>query len=132
MSLNPVIRQPGAPIAAVDDALAQQFPWGSIQWLANYAMMPEATITFGFVQIVPGSKNPRHYHPNSDEVLYLLEGVLDHSLGAEVHRLLPGMAIHIPLGVEHVAINRSEQGARMVVAYSTGDRQTVMRETGEE
>jgi hypothetical protein len=42
------------------------------------------------------------------------------------------MAIHIPLGVEHDAINRSEQVARMVVAYSTGDRQTVMRETGEE
>lgn len=129
MSLNKVSTP---PVGAVDDALAQRFLWGSIQWLANDEMMPGSTLTFGFVQIAPGTKNPKHLHPNSDEVLYLLEGELDHSLGDEVHRLLPGMSIHIPVGVAHDAINRSDKMARMVVAYSTGDRQTVMCEAGEE
>lgn len=132
MSPNPVTTQSNSPTGAVDDALAQKFPWGSIQWLANEVMVPGSTLTFGYVQIAPGMKNPKHYHPTSDEVLYLLEGELDHSLGDEVHRLRPGMSIHIPVGVEHDAINRSEQMARMVVAYSTGNRQTVMREAGEE
>lgn len=119
-------------VAAVDDGEANHFPWGSIQWLANELMMPGSTLTFGYVQIAPGMKNPKHYHPTSDEVLYLLEGTLDHSLGDEIHRIEPGMSIHIPTGIVHDAINRSGQTARMVVAYSTGDRQTVMCEDGEE
>ena len=94
--------------------------------------LPGSDLTFGYVQIAPGAKNPKHYHPNSDEVLYLLEGTLDHSLEDEIHQLRPGMAIHIPVGVKHDAINRSGQMARMVVAYSTGDRQTVMCEDGAE
>lgn len=120
------------PVATVDDGQANQFAWGSIQWLANEVMMPGSTITFGFVQIAPGMKNPKHIHPTSDEVLYLLEGALDHSLGDEVFAIRPGMSIHIPAGVAHDAINRSGQTARMVVAYSTGDRQTVFCEDGEE
>jgi quercetin dioxygenase-like cupin family protein len=95
-------------------------------------MMPGLALTFGYVQIVPGAKNPEHYHPNSDEVLQLLAGALDQSLGGEVHQLLAGMALHAPLGVEHDAIKRAGQMARMVVAYSTGIRQTVMREGGRE
>ena len=92
----------------------------------------DSQMTFGFVQIKPGVKNPRHFHPNCDEVLYLLEGELEHSLGNEHVHLRPGMAIHIPAGVEHDAVNRGAEMARMVVAYSSGDRQTVMCEAGQE
>jgi quercetin dioxygenase-like cupin family protein len=85
-----------------------------------------------YVQIEPGRKNPRHHHPNSDEVLYLLEGELEHSLGNEVHHLEPGMAIHIPQGVDHDAYNGGRVTARMLVAYPTSDRRVVMREEGQE
>jgi hypothetical protein len=42
------------------------------------------------------------------------------------------MAIHIPMGVPHDAANTGAVVARMVVAYSSGDRQTVMLEGGQE
>jgi quercetin dioxygenase-like cupin family protein len=112
-------------VTRVDDGDANQFGWGSIQWLCSGAMLDDAEQTFGFVQIRAGANNPEHYHPNSDEVLYLLEGELDHSLGDDVFRLTPGMSIHIPRGVPHNAVNTSGVTARMVVAYPTSDRQAV-------
>jgi quercetin dioxygenase-like cupin family protein len=112
-------------VASVNEDDANQFKWGSIQWLCNGEMLDDAEQTVGFVQIQPGSNNPAHYHPNSDEVLYLVEGELDHSLGEEMFHLTPGMSIHIPRGVPHNAVNTSDVTARMVVSYPTQDRQAV-------
>ena len=77
-------------------------------------------------------KNFKHQHPNCDEVLYLLEGELEHSLGGETYHLVAGTAIHIPEGVSHDAMNRGNVIARMLVAYSEADRQTISLEDGNE
>lgn len=119
-------------VRGVDERLAERFDWGSIQWLCSGQLFADAQQTCGYVQIAPGRKNPRHYHPNSDEVLFLLEGELDHSLGDAVHHLVPGMAIHIPQGVEHDAANRGDRIARMVVTYPTSDRRAIVLEAGRE
>lgn len=117
---------------SVNKERANQFDWGSIQWLVSGELFKNADITFGYVEIEAGRKNPRHYHPNSDEVLYLIEGELDHTIGAESFHLEPGMAIFIPINAEHDARNNGSSTARMVVAYPTGDRQAVMLEAGED
>jgi quercetin dioxygenase-like cupin family protein len=118
------------PTAVRDRASANQFDWGAIQWLISGDLMDGANITFGFVEIEPGCKNPRHYHPNSDEVLYLIEGELNHSLGDSTFHLTAGMAIFIPQLTPHDAFNAGTKTARMVVAYPTGDRQMVALEAG--
>lgn len=122
----------GARVAVVDRAQAEAFDWGSIQWLVSVRQLADSQLTFGYVEIKPGMKNTRHYHPNCDEVLFLLEGELEHSLGEARFPLRAGAAIHIPMGTPHDAANRGDVVARMVVAYSSGDRQTVMLEDGQE
>lgn len=120
------------PVVPVERSAENEVPWGYMQWLCNGTLFTDAQQTFGYVEINPGVKNPRHYHPNSDEVLYLLEGELDHSLGDEVFHLTAGSAIHIPEGIEHDALNPGSTIARMLVAYPTADRQVVMCEAGVE
>ena len=112
-------------VATRDPKQAIPFDWGSIEWLVNAERLPDSRMTFGFVEIQPGAKNMRHYHPNCDEVLFLLEGEIDHRIGEEIYHLTPGTAIHIPQGVPHDARNRGATVARMVVAYSDGNRETV-------
>jgi quercetin dioxygenase-like cupin family protein len=113
-------------VGEVDGRKATEYGWGSIQWLVNGELVSGAALTFGYVEIAAGSQNPRHRHPNCDEVLYLMEGELEHAVGADVARLTPGMAIFIPQDVEHEARNTGTVTARMVVAYSSGERQTVL------
>ena len=119
-------------IATVDAGQAMPFDWGSIQWLISGSQVADSRLTFGYVEILPGQKNAKHDHPNCDEVLYLIEGELQHSLGDERFPLRAGMAIHIPTGVPHDAINSGTSTARMVVAYSTDDRQTTTLDDGQE
>lgn len=116
---------PAPRVAAADAAVAERFDWGTIQWLVSGRQLPDSQLTFGHVTIAPGARNVRHYHPNCDEVLFVIEGELDHSLGDEVFQLRPGSAIHIPTGIHHDAVNTGTTTAWVVVAYSTGDRQTV-------
>lgn len=117
---------------AVSPHDANHFSWGSIQWMVSQKQYAEAALTFGHVEIKAGSKNPLHVHPNCDEVLFLLEGELDHSVNGDTVRLLPGMSLFIPKNAPHDARNVGMTTARMVVAYSSGDRQTDMLEAGEE
>ena len=119
-------------VGKVDEADAHVFDWGSIQWLCSGELFADAQQTFGYVKILPGQKNPQHYHPNSDEMLLLLEGELLHSLDDETFRLQPGMSIHIPQGVLHDARNHGAITAHMIVAYPTNDRRVVMNEEGQE
>jgi quercetin dioxygenase-like cupin family protein len=110
--------------------VTDSFDWGSIEWLVSRELVPAAEMTFGYVEIHARRRNSRHLHPNCDEVLYLLEGLLDHTVGEDVVRLSPGRALHIPRGVPHQAENVGAETARMVVAYSAGDRETTIVEPG--
>jgi quercetin dioxygenase-like cupin family protein len=132
MGQGEVTKPGGQYTSEVDGNAANHFDWGSIQWLCSNEMFAGANLTFGYVQIEPGQKNPRHYHPNSSEVLFLIEGELDHSIGSELFHLSAGMSIFIPQNAEHDARNPGTTTARMVVAYPTGDRQVVMLEASED
>lgn len=122
------------PNRLVEPGTAQvlDFPWGRLSWLCNQERLPDARQTFGLCEIRPGHKNPRHFHPNCDEVLYVLEGELDHTLGEVVYHLTPGALLHIPAEVPHDARNSGAVPARVVIAYSAPDRQTIFIESGDD
>lgn len=105
-----------------------EFPWGAIRWVCNRELDPETAMTFGLVEILPGRKNALHYHPNCEELLYVLSGECDHSLDGRVYHLTPGSLIRIPQGARHDAVNRGSEPVRCVIVYSSGDRQTVVVE----
>lgn len=93
-----------------------------ISWLFSGQKSPGAEQTLGYVVIEPGQKNPLHAHDNCEELLYLLTGELDHSLGDAMHHLRPGDAIRVPAGIRHDARCTSTEPARMIVCYSSPQR----------
>ncbi|TVY07924.1 cupin domain-containing protein [Paenibacillus cremeus] len=118
-------------MATISD-LRQQDPsrlieenWGRIQWLCGKEIDPEAEMTFGMVYINAGVSNPRHVHPNCEEFIFVLSGECDHTLGDESFHLEPGMMLRIPRGVPHNAKTTSWEPCRMIIAYSSADRQTI-------
>ena len=98
--------------------------WGSITWLHSGDFSGSEELTLGEVIIKSGRSNPVHTHSNCEEVLYLIEGELEHSCGDEApYRLKPGGSICIQRGVPHNARCVSETDARMLVAYSSAYRE---------
>jgi quercetin dioxygenase-like cupin family protein len=74
------------------------------------------------VTIRIGCANPPHVHHNSEEILYLLAGRLEHWIGDASVVLEAGDTLSIPADVPHFARNIGEVEADMIVAYPTGNR----------
>ncbi|GAF66897.1 cupin [Bacillus sp. TS-2] len=108
-----------------DEKHVLDMDWGKIQWLCGAEIDPESQMTFGMVYIEAGKENPRHIHPNCEELIYVLSGECEHSLGDEIHHLKPGMMLRIPQDVPHNAVVTSWEPCRMMIMYSSPNRETV-------
>ena len=104
--------------------------WGHLTWLAGRPQGNVEGLTLGHVVLKAGQANPRHAHPNCEEVLYLLAGRVEHTLGDQSFTLEAGDTLAIPAGVFHNGISLGPEDADMIVAYSEGDRQFVLEENG--
>lgn len=103
-------------------------PWGSLVWTASKAHGNADHLTLGRAVIKSGQSNPRHCHPRCEEVLYLLQGHLRHSLGDRVFEMSAGDTIAIPAGVFHHAQNIGAGDADMLVVFSSGERDFMLED----
>src|SRR6266478_8107458 len=123
----------GTPIPAewsgkvTDTALlpVERNPWGTLQWVCNEKLMPGSAQTVGLATILPGKRNPVHFHPNCEEVLYVIAGQGLQSYDGRTILLTPGMTIRIPAGVKHNMVNTGTETLRTLISFSSGDRKTV-------
>ena len=116
---------PDSPVTRINDVEADSFPWGSIKWLMGQSIDADAEQTFGMVYINAGEQNPPHYHPNCEEILYVLSGTCEHTYDDQRFQLGTGDSIRVPAGVKHQAINNGWEPIRAIISFSAGDRQTV-------
>ena len=54
-------------------------------------------------RLQPGQSTVKHYHPRSEEIYFILEGVGEMHLADEVRHVVAGDAIAIPPGVQAIA-----------------------------
>ncbi len=99
--------------------------WGTLQWVCSEKLMPGSTQTVGLATIFPGKQNPVHYHPNCEEVLYVISGQGLQSYDSRTILLKAGMTICIPANVKHNMVNTGTEPLRTLVSFSSGDRHTV-------
>lgn len=99
--------------------------WGTLQWVCNDKLMPGSAQTVGLATILPGKHNPVHFHPNCEEVLYVISGQGVNSYNGRTIELKAGMTIRIPAKVTHNLVNTGTEPLRTLVSFSTGDRKTV-------
>lgn len=106
----------------------EHFEWGTLQWLCNAKLSPRAEQTLGLCHIRPGRRNPRHYHPNCEEVLHLLAGRGRHSFEDDDLELTAGMTIRIPVGVTHNLTNIGDEPLVCLITFNSSERETVFLE----
>jgi len=115
-------------VYAVTDSDARKIveDWGSLSWLASRKLGNAEGLTLGRVVIKKGCCNPRHIHNSCEEVLYLLKGKLEHTMGDKKVVLDAGDTLVVAAGVPHNAVSIGDVDADMIVAYSSGARDFVL------
>ena len=109
--------------SSIAESKLMEFDWGRIDWLASGEQGNSDAMTFGRVTILAGCANPRHLHPNCEEILHLAAGSLTHTLGDASIAMSAGDTITIPSGIFHNATAVGSHDAVMYVAFSSPDRQ---------
>jgi quercetin dioxygenase-like cupin family protein len=112
-----VIRKDGSEVVETS--------WGSLQWLVSGKDGTSENMTLGRVTFKPGCANPPHSHPNCEEILYVVEGKVEHTLpegGTTV--LNVGDSIVLPPGGKHFAKNIGDGEAVVLVAFNSAERET--------
>jgi quercetin dioxygenase-like cupin family protein len=99
-------------------------PWGRITWLVAGSIGNSDKLTFGTVLIKAHHANPIHRHPNCDEILHVVCGKIEHTLGDKRFVMKAGDTISIPAGILHNARALGDTDAEMVICFSSADRQT--------
>ncbi|BDH03123.1 MULTISPECIES: cupin domain-containing protein [Streptomyces] len=83
------------------------------------AMLTPATVgsTSGFMGVAivqPGDRIGEHYHPYSEEFVYVICGRLEVDLDGEAHPLVPEQGLLIPAHMRHRFRNVGDDEARLV------------------
>jgi mannose-6-phosphate isomerase-like protein (cupin superfamily) len=111
--------------ASVQGHPEEVHPWGSIVWLKSGTLDPGATMTVGLCRIKAGDGNRAHYHPNCDEILYVISGRCRKQIGDQSFDLGPGECVRIPKGEVHQATCTSDEPMTCLIVYDTPARQII-------
>ncbi len=117
-----------ALVTSEADLATESFDWGMLKWLCNGTMSPGAAQTVGLCHIHPGRRNPLHYHPNCEEVLYMIAGQGVHTLDETSVPLRAGSTIRIPARVKHNLVNNGTDPIVCLISFSSGNRETIFLE----
>lgn len=87
----------------------------------NYIVDGSQSESVGMFELtVPPGSNvpPPHSHSNNEECVYVLEGVLRYTVGAETRDLTRGESMNTPKGTVHAFANPFEHTAKALIVQS--------------
>ncbi|HET9818639.1 MAG TPA: cupin domain-containing protein [Rhodanobacteraceae bacterium] len=87
----------------------------------NYVVDGSSTSSLGVFELaVPPGSNvpPPHSHSNNEECVYVLEGTLRYTVGAETRDLAAGQTMSTPRGVVHAFANPFATTAKALIVNS--------------
>jgi len=106
----------------MDRHVRNEFPWGSIDWLAGGEVGNSRELSLARLVIDPGKSGDTHVHANCEESIYVIRGEVECRVGAEVATLGAGACVVVPRGHVHSITNPGASPAELVLGYSAALR----------
>ena len=101
-------------IRSVDDVPADNRRGGDIRTLLAPGSVGCTAAYMGVAMIAPGDWIAEHYHPFSEELIYVASGTIVAELDGERHELPARTAAFIPMNVRHRLRNEGDEEALLV------------------
>jgi putative monooxygenase len=101
-------------IQSVDDVAADTRRGGDVRTLLSPKSVGSTSGFMGVASIAPGDRISEHYHPYSEEFIYLVSGSIDAQLDGASHELRARQGMMIPMNVRHRLVNDGDEDAFLV------------------
>ncbi len=96
--------------------------WGTMEWLVDDSLISGANMSVALMVVKKEMNPPAHRHPNSNEMIHVLQGTVELTLDGEKAILKHGDSLFTPAGTVHQLKNLGNEDLKMMVTYSEGKR----------
>jgi putative monooxygenase len=87
---------------------------GRVQTLLSPRTVGSTSGFMGIATVEPGDAVAEHYHPYSEEFVYVVSGCLDLYADDERHALSAGQGVVLPINTRHRLVNAGTEDAQIV------------------
>ena len=87
---------------------------GAVQVLLSPKTAGTTTGFLGIATLQPGEKISEHYHPYSEEFIYVVSGKIVAQCNGVNHEVGKQQGLVVPIGVKHRLLNEGEEEAQLV------------------
>jgi putative monooxygenase len=108
----------GPQIVSVDDMPADTRRGGDVRTLLSPKSVGSTSGFMGVATIGPGERISEHYHPHSEEFIFVVSGRLDAQLDGVSHPVSARQGMMIPINVRHRLVNDSDSETFIVFHLS--------------
>ncbi len=112
------MEQSAFKMVSMDDIPADVRRGGDIRTLLSPKTVGSTSGFMGVATIPPGGSISEHYHPYSEEFVFLVRGDLICQLDGERHELHAGQGVMTPISVRHKLINEGDSEVFLVFHLS--------------
>ena len=106
--------QKQAQFISMGDIAADTRRGGDLRTLLSPKTVGSTSGFMGVATIAPGDKIAEHYHPYSEEFVFLVRGNLIARLDGTRHPMKAGQGLYIPINVRHRFMNEGTEESFMV------------------
>lgn len=101
-------------ICSLDAVTPDRRRGGEIRTLLSPRTVGSTSGFMGIATIHPGEQINEHYHPYSEEFIYVMSGSIIAQIDDISHPISAEQGLLIPIGARHRLLNRGEQDASLV------------------
>lgn len=101
-------------IVHIDEVAPNRRRGGDLRPLLTPTAVGATSGFMGLAIVQPGERIGEHYHPYSEEFVYVVRGELEVDLDGVAHPLRPDQGLMIPVNMRHRFRNVGDTEARMV------------------
>jgi putative monooxygenase len=105
-------------IRSVDEVAADTRRGGDVRTLLSPKSVGSTSGFMGVASIAPGDKISEHYHPYSEEFVYVVDGQITARLDGIAHEVKARQGLFIPINVRHRLMNQGTEEALIVFHLS--------------
>lgn len=96
-------------ISSIDSVPADTRRGGDVRTLLSPKSVGATSGFMGVATMAPGDKITEHYHPYSEEFVYVVRGNMIARLDGTPHEVRAGQGLFIPINVKHRLMNEGSE-----------------------
>jgi len=115
------------------DIADDPLPFGSLRWLSHPASTGTKQLTIIEATLNAGEGHAFHQHPDQEELVYVLDGLVEQWIGEERRILVAGDSAFMPAGTVHASFTAGDRPSRLLAIFGPciGDGYTTVELAGE-